>query len=253
MSPQTAKAPPKGALTHTNRAISSYSVAVDAAQLEALRDCYLKDLRRDPRWRQLSAGAQHQAECYVREMGKSGEIFLSERKRVNIVPALPDGPAGGRPSHSGFVSRETLRKHDRELLRSGVFADWFTNGKRLANGLRTNPIRVLRLTRSVWALAWARFKYTVRRGLDQVKTEAYRGRRVGRLSGKGGRRLPLCGVDGVPLWRRTAAKVPDWADYCADVKPELELRRSRWFVNQLFERRDANPGHVTDSKMVPEW
>jgi hypothetical protein len=236
MSPRTAKAPPKGAST------TSYVPGKIVAAEDALRNCYLRDLRKDARWKQLSPGARHVAVHLAGHLGRSGEFFGAAEKRAKLVPAL----TGGRPSDSGHVSLPTLRRYERELERSGLFTVWYTNGTKLANGLRTNPIKVLRLARSVWALAWARFKYACGGTFSPVKTEASRGRRMGRLSKVGSRSRE-------PYRHRTSSRAPDDADYCAHVKPELQLRHSRWIVNQLFERRVATAVDVSRLATAVEW
>jgi hypothetical protein len=240
MTSQTAKAPRKGASTNSHYPSPTLAEG-------ALQKCYRRDLQKDARWQQLSPGARHVAEHLAGHLGRSGEFFGGAAKRAKLVPAL----SGGRPSDSGYISLPTLRRYERELERSGLFTVWFTNGTRLANGLRTNPIKILRLARSVWALAWARFKYACGGTFSLVKTEAFSKGRVGRLSKRVGRRLPLCGDDGVPLWRRSTAKIPDWADYCSNAKPELELRRARWNIDQRFERRAA--GSAPPLTTAPKW
>jgi hypothetical protein len=232
---QRERQPGKAAHPHTKHAISSPSLAEDA-----LQECYRRDLQKDARWKQLSPGARHVAIHLAGHLGRSGEFFGSAEKRAKVVPAL----SGGRPSDSGYISLPTLRRYERELERSGLFTVWYTNGKRLANGLRTSPIKILRLARSVWSRAWARFKYACGGTFSLVKTEAFVKSKVGRFPKGGGLRKE-------PYRCRNSSRAPDWADNCEHVKPELELRRSRWIVNQIFERRSA--GSAPQLLTPVEW
>jgi hypothetical protein len=209
-----------------------------------LNDCYGRDLRKDARWRKLSPGARHVATHLAGHLGRSGEFFGCAAKRAKLIPSL----SGGRPSDSGHISLPTLRRYEAELERSGIFTVWHTNGARIGAGLRASPIKIMRLARSVWGRAWARFKHQT---FSLVKAGASVKGKVGRFQKKNGRRSPLCGTDGVPLWRRTTAKVPDWADNCQHVKPDLELRRSRWAVNQLFEGKPV--GLFQSTSLAPDW
>jgi hypothetical protein len=173
----------------TNYPLSSLP---DAAELEGLRDCYLKDLRADPRWKQLSAGARHVAEHLVLNMNNVGQFYRGSRERARRVPPMPTDPlTGGRPTGSDHISRTSLLKYEKELETAGLISFRDSSGKILPGGLRTSPIKFVVLVRSIWIHAWARFKARFERlrrgGLYQGRARAFVKKRVGRLAKEEGR------------------------------------------------------------------
>jgi hypothetical protein len=172
-----------------------------------LQDAFLADAQRSPQWHSLSDGARLVATHYIRNMGRSGEVFASSVRRATMVPALTTG----RPSQSGHMSRPTLQKYERELEASGLFTSWWTNGKRLANGLRTAPIKIMRLSRTVWGRAWARFKYAFRRTFLHSDYRSHAKRKVASSRSR----------------YRSSSFIPGWADNCAFASGVNRLRRQK--------------------------
>jgi hypothetical protein len=204
-------------------------------QPRALRRLHLREARKLAGWKSLSPNARHVHHHLVRLSNTHAQVFKNER---DLAKLIPPAPTKRRPNKSGQIHRSTLRNALDELQKAGLWSFWWTKGKRLGSGLRTSPIKVWELHRTAFYRAWATLKHSLRRNMYQVKAEAYRGRRMGRLSrGVGCRKEPYrC---------RDSSKVPDWADYCVEAKPRLELRRIRHLI-------EANWGKTCSASLV-EW
>jgi hypothetical protein len=204
-------------------------------QPRALRRLHLREARKLAGWKSLSPNAKHVNEHLVRLSNTHAQVFKNER---DVAKLIPPAPTKRRPNKSGQIHRSTLRNALDELQEAGLWSFWWTKGKRLGSGLRTSPIKVWQLHRTAFYRAWATLKHSLRRNMYQVKTEAYSLGKSGRLSRVVGRRKE-------PYLCRDSSKVPDWADYCVEAKPKLELRRNRHLI-------EVNWGKACSTSLV-EW
>jgi hypothetical protein len=186
-------------------------------ELTRLRSVYLMEAQSDSRYSALSPGARHVLKHRIAFMLKSGETYASERTIQRHIPAFDHN---GRPSMTGYISRPTLRRYDRELESAGFLTSWRTNGT-VRNGLPTPPIHVKRLDRTLWRKAWARFKAwreqmlgMLRGTFSQVKAKSSRGKRV------------------VASRQQSFSLIPAHADNCALASRVNRLRRQRDFERE---------------------
>src|SRR3954452_13712727 len=133
---------------------------------ERLLHCFRAEAESDPRYRELSDGARQVLLDRTQMMNRQGDIWLAQGKTLPKIKALE----GGRPSRSGYISKPTLNKYDRELEEAGLLSSEVSKGKIVrpsergrihwdaeTSTWRTPSIKVWKLDREIWKRAWARF------------------------------------------------------------------------------------------------
>jgi hypothetical protein len=200
------------------------SVAQPLSDLDVqyLRRCQLRELKKRPGWKQASPRARHVLARMV-DLARthSGEVFKSERKLAALIPPAPKTDGRGRPNRSGHISREVLRAAQSELRGLGLLSRWKTNG-RVYDGLPRRGIYAYRFCRTAWARAWATLKYARRRYFRPSKSRGYS------LRDRGGRtRLPLLTIDDFRARLKRARRSPNGWEACCpahhDRTPSLSV------------------------------